>query len=107
MIYPYTCNIYLFYLKKKMIKILVEKANYSLMLSEDSLKIGQVYLTESLFFSVLCLFQDYFSSYETGQSVGGQKRENPEKNHLAHLQAELGLSHMWPVQSSNRHQTQQ
>ena len=26
----------------------------------------------------------------------GLKRENPEKNHLAHPQAELGLSHMWP-----------
>ena len=24
-------------------------------------------------------FQDYFSSYETGQSVGGRKWENPEK----------------------------
>ena len=34
-------------------------------------------------------FQDYFSSYEMGQSVGGRKRENPEKNHLAHPQAEL------------------
>ena len=44
--------------------------------------------------SVLRPFQDYFSSYETGQSVGGQNRENPEKNHLAYLQAELGLSHM-------------
>ena len=39
-------------------------------------------------------FQDNFSSYETGQSVGGRKRENPGKNHLAHPQAELGLSHM-------------
>ena len=38
--------------------------------------------------SVLLPFQDYFSSYETGQSVGGRKRENPEKNHLAHPQAE-------------------
>ena len=48
-----------------------------------------------LFFfnSVLRPFQDYFSSYETGQSVGWRKREN----HLAHPQAELGLSHMWPV----------
>ena len=46
------------------------------------------------FNSVLRPFQDYFSSYETGQLVGGQKRENPEKNHLAHPQAELGLSHM-------------
>ena len=26
----------------------------------------------------------------------GRKRENPEKNHLAHPQAELGLSHLWP-----------
>ena len=61
-----------------------------------------------LFFfnSVLCPFQDYFSSYETGQSVGGQKQENPEKNHLTHPQAELGLSYMWPVGGSNTHQTQ-
>ena len=29
-------------------------------------------------------FQDCFSSYETGQSVGGRKWENPEKKHLAH-----------------------
>ena len=34
------------------------------------------------FNSVLRPFQDYFSSYETGQSVGGRKRENPEKNYL-------------------------
>ena len=49
---------------------------------------------------------DYFSSFETGQSVGGRKREAPEKKHLAHPQAELGLSHMWPVRGSNPHQTQ-
>ena len=58
------------------------------------------YLKYSILFiffnSVLRPFQDYFSSYETGQSVGGRKREDPEKNHLAHPQAELGLSHMWP-----------
>ena len=35
-------------------------------------------------------FLDYFSSYETGQSVGGRKREN----HLAYPQAELGFSHV-------------
>ena len=58
-----------------------------------------------LFYSVLRPFQDYFSSYETGQSVGGRKRENPEKNHLGHPQAELGLSHMWPVRDSNSHRT--
>ena len=32
-------------------------------------------------------FQDYFISYETSQSVGGRKRENPGKEHLAHPQA--------------------
>ena len=47
-----------------------------------------------LFNSVSCPFQDYFSSYETGQSVGVRKRENSEKKHLAHPQAELGLSHV-------------
>ena len=48
----------------------------------------------TFFNSVLRPFQDYFSSYETGQSEGGRKRENPEKKHLAHPQAELGLSHV-------------
>ena len=59
-----------------------------------------------LFYSVLRPFQDYFSSYEMGQSVAGQKQENHEKNHLAHPQAELGWSHMWRVRGSNPHQTQ-
>ena len=58
------------------------------------------------FNSVLRPFQDYFSSYETSQSVGGRKRENPKKNPLAHPQAELGLTHMWPERGSNPHQTQ-
>ena len=45
------------------------------------------------FNSVLRPFQENFSSYETGESVGGRKRENPENNHLEHPQADLGLSH--------------
>ena len=55
------------------------------------------YLTDTykyIFHSVLRPFQDYFSSYETSQSVGLRRRENPEMNHLAHPQAELGLSHV-------------
>ena len=36
----------------------------------------------------------------------GRKREIPEKNHMAHPQAELGLSHMWPERGSTLHQTQ-
>ena len=54
----------------------------------------------NIFYSVLRPFQDYFSSYETGQSVGGRKRENLEKNHLAHPEVELGWSHTWPVRGS-------
>ena len=30
----------------------------------------------------------------------------PQENHLTHPQAELGLSHMWPVRRSNLHQAQ-
>ena len=30
----------------------------------------------------------------------------PRENHLKHPQAELVLSHMWPVRGSNLHQTQ-
>ena len=72
----------------------------------NSITVFFVFFFCFFFNSVLRPFQDYFSSYETGQSVGGRKRENPEKNHLAHPQAELGLSHMWPVRGSNPHQTQ-
>ena len=54
--------------------------------------------------SVLRPFQDYFSSYETGQSVGGAKTGEPREK--PHPQAELGLSHMWPERGSNPHQTQ-
>ena len=67
---------------------------------------GQIIIIIFFLNSVLHPFQDYFSSYETGQSVGGRKREDPEKNHLAPPQAELGLSHMWPERGSNPHQTQ-
>ena len=72
----------------------------------DNLEKGMI---KMLFFlnSVLRLFQDFFNSYETGQSVGRRKQESPEKNHLTHQQAKLGLSHMWPVQGSNPHKTQQ
>ena len=37
--------------------------------------------------SVLRPFQDNYISYETSQSVGGRKRENPVKELLAHPQA--------------------
>ena len=37
------------------------------------------------FFSVLCAFQDYFSSYETVQSVGGANTENTGTKHFANL----------------------
>ena len=44
-------------------------------------------------------FQDYFSSYFTGQSVGGEKTGGPrEKKTPGTTQAELGLFYMWPAQ---------
>ena len=71
---------------------------------DNCLMINLIVLKACIFDSVLRPFQDYFSSYETGQSVGGgRKRENPEKKHLAHPQAELGLFHMWPKRCSNPH----
>ena len=42
--------------------------------------------------------QDYFIHFEPSQSLGGAKTGDPQKNHL---QAELGLSHMWPKIGTN------
>ena len=65
------------------------------------------YVNADAFYSVLRPFQDYFSSYEKGQSVGWAKTGVPrEKKHLTHPRAELGLSHMWPELGSNPHQSQ-
>ena len=51
---------------------------------------------KSFFFSssVLRPFQDYFSSYETGQSVGGAKTGEPREKPPDTPAAELGLSHV-------------
>ena len=85
-----------------------KKTNVVLQSAPDSCTIIHELLRLDKYFfnSVLRPFQDYFSSYETGQAVGGRKREIPEKKHLAHPQAEVGLSHMLPARSSNPHQTQ-
>ena len=54
--------------------------------------------------SVLRPFQNYFSSYYTGQSVGEANTGNfnPGKNLLVHPQAELDLSHCG-AQTHTRH----
>ena len=51
--------------------------------------------------TVLRHFQDYFSLYETGQSVGGRKRENPEKKPPGTPASRTWLSLMLPVMGSN------
>ena len=38
--------------------------------------------------------QDYFTHFQTSQSLDGRKREIPEKKPPDHPPAELGLSHM-------------
>ena len=63
-----------------------------------------LYFFLSLFmilFEILRPFQGYFSSYETGQSVGVTKTGEHWRIHKQN-----GLSHMWPVRDSNLHQTQ-
>ena len=57
------------------------------------------------FDSVQCPFQDYFTHRDEPIDRWGETGV-PRKNHLTHPQAELGLSHMWPVRGSNLHQTQ-
>ena len=71
----------------------------AILLNDCKVKKDNCYNTEQIFFlnSVLRNFQDYFISYETGQSVGGRKQKNPEKNRMAHPQA---------VRGSNPHQAQ-
>ena len=60
---------------------------------------------EDFFFQFNVPFK-IISLIETSQSIGGAKREYHWENHLTHPQAELVLSHMWPVRGSNLHQTQ-
>ena len=51
-------------------------------------------------------FQDYFTHREEPINRWGEMAV-PWENHLTHPQAELVLSHMWPVRDSNLHQTRQ
>ena len=50
-------------------------------------------------------FQDYFTHRDEPIGRWGETGV-PQENHLTHPQAELGLSHMWPVRDSNLHQAQ-
>ena len=56
-----------------------------------------------VFNSDLSPFQDYFSSYETGQSVGGAKTGEPREK-----PPDTPASRTWPVseRGSNPHQSQ-
>ena len=46
------------------------------------------------FIQLYVIFKVISAHMRWAKSVGERKRENPEKNHLAHPQAELGLSHV-------------
>ena len=50
---------------------------------------------------VVTASQDYFTHFEPSQSQGGAKTGDPRKTPTNHPQAELGLSHMWPLRGSN------
>ena len=67
--------------------------------TENNIPYSQAIL---LFLIQFCVPFKIVSAHMTGQSVGGQTWENSEKNHLAHPQAELGMSHVCPVWCSNQ-----
>ena len=56
-------------------------------------------------FSLMSLSR-LFHSYQDEPIGRWGKTVVPRENYLTHLQEEHGLSHMWPVQGSNLHQTQ-
>ena len=51
------------------------------------------------FDSVKCPFQDYFTHRDEPIDRWGETGV-PRENHLTHPQAELGLSHTWPVRGA-------
>ena len=55
-----------------------------------------------VFESVYCPFQDYFTHRDEPIDRWGETGVSRE-NHVLHPQAELVLSHMWPVRGSNLH----
>ena len=62
-----------------------------------------------IFFNlVLCPFRDYFSSYETGQSIGGAKTGEPPRKTTWHTRKQnLACLPCGQLRGSNPHQTQQ
>ena len=58
------------------------------------------------FYSVLRPFQDYFSSYETGQSVGGAKTGEPPRKTTWHARKQNLACLTSAICGSNPHQTQ-
>ena len=57
----------------------------------------------SLFLFSLTSLSRLFHSYRDEQIGRWSETGVPQENHLTHPQAELGLSHMWPVRGSNLH----
>ena len=47
--------------------------------------------------------QDYFTHFEQSQSLDAAKTGDSQNKPPGHLQAELGLSHMWPELGLNPH----
>lgn len=80
---------------------LVEKIKWMMMYLYLTFILSIVQVDLFLIFFVLILFYCYipfknFSLIWDEPITRRPKRENPKKNHVAHRQAELGLSHIWP-----------
>ena len=75
-----TCDSYDLTINKKKTNVVLQSAPESCTIIRKSLR-----MVKYFFNSVLRPFQDFFSSYETGQSVGGRKRMIPEKKNTWHI----------------------
>ena len=81
----------------------MKTVDFSESIAACDLKVGG--FKQLFFYSVKCPFQDYFTQRDEQIDRWGETGV-PRENHLTHPQAELVLSHMWPVRGSNLHQTQ-
>ena len=66
----------------------------------------RVDVNEDFFLFSLTSLSRLFHSYRDEPIDRWGETGVPRENHLTHPQAELGLSHMWPVRGSNLHQSQ-
>ena len=79
---------------------------YTLFLKTPRIYLHMYGVQTKLFFFSLTSLSRLFHSYRDEPIGRWGETGVPRENQLTHPQAELGLSHMWPVRGSNIHLTQ-